>query len=270
MRSLIAIPARLESSRLPRKLLLAETGRPLICHTVDTALQAMERSGGRIAQVLVATDSEEILEAVTQHVGGGAGCVRAVMTRADHASGSDRIAEAVQDAVSEIDTIINLQGDEPTLEPETVMLLLDRLEEDAPRQRPADIATLVYPIHDEEAFVNPNLVKCVFAEDGTALYFSRSPIPFDRDRERNEDAPIAYGHVGLYAYRRASLERFVRLGPGALEQRERLEQLRALESGMRIVVGTLSTPPRKGIDTREDYEAFVRSQASISSGTKPI
>lgn len=258
MRSVIAIPARLASSRLPQKLLLTETGLPLICHTVDCATRAMDLSQGQIAQIIVATDSQEIADAVTRHAADRAETVRAVMTRSDHASGSDRIAEAVQGCPSDIDAILNLQGDEPTLEPQTILTLLELLASNADTRRPADIATLVYPLRDMSMFTNPNLVKCVFAKDGTALYFSRAPIPHDRDGAIEKSEPLGYGHVGVYAYRRESLERFVAMPQGILEQREKLEQLRALENGMRIVVGQLPEPPPKGIDTRDDYDAFVR------------
>lgn len=257
MKSVIAIPARLQSSRLPRKLLLEETGRPLICHTVEAAVKACAASNGAITGIVVATDDQAIADSVQAYSSRNEWDVRAILTRTDHTSGSDRIAEAVSGWPHDVDAVINLQGDEPEADPSTILSVHKLLEQYQSGSMPADIATLIYPLDNQSDFENPNLVKAVFASDGTALYFSRSPIPHHRVDTRRTTDIIGYGHVGLYAYRRDSLERFVSLPKGSLEEHEKLEQLRALEHGMRIVVGQLTAPPAKGIDTAEDYQAFV-------------
>ncbi len=250
MKAAIIIPARLKSERLAGKILLAETGIPLICHTAMAAARIRDMSGGLFREVIVAADHEDTIVAVEEfnrekNIG-----VRAVMTREDHASGSDRIAEAAATLGSDIDAVLNLQGDEPEIDPAPVLALAHSMA-----AADADIGTLVFPVHDAEEAANPNLVKVVIGEGGRALYFSRSPIPYVR--EHNASAPY-YGHVGIYLYRRAALERFVRLPAGLLEQTEKLEQLRALENGMRIFALAMNTKPEKGIDTPDDYAAFVK------------
>ncbi|MDR0362161.1 MAG: 3-deoxy-manno-octulosonate cytidylyltransferase [Planctomycetota bacterium] len=250
MRGVIVIPARLEANRLPRKLLLAETGMPLICHTVLAAARVRDASGGLFREVVVAADAEEICAAVERldrERGIGA---RAMMTRRDHASGSDRIAEAAAGLSPEIDAVLNLQGDEPEIDAGEVLALARLFA-----ASDADIATLVYPVTDLRDRENPALVKAALGAGGRALYFSRADIPFRRDGGSTDQS--SYGHVGIYLYRRSSLERFVALPPGKLELTEKLEQLRALENGMTIIARIADSRPPKGIDTREDYDAFL-------------
>ncbi|MBN2710843.1 MAG: 3-deoxy-manno-octulosonate cytidylyltransferase [Planctomycetes bacterium] len=257
MSCVIIIPARLESTRLPRKLLLDDTGLPLICHTVRTAVDALNKSKGLIAEVVVAADDKSILEAVNTFCASENLPARGIMTRKDHPSGSDRIAEVVATLPGDVDSVINLQGDEPEMEPDYIIQLGGLLARSLSNGSMPDIATLVHPIHEAADFSNPNLVKCVFGTEGRALYFSRSPIPCDRDRAKAAGDVLGYGHMGIYAYKRDSLMKFISLPQGELEKTEKLEQLRALENGMSIAVGAIDGPPPKGIDTREDYEAFV-------------
>jgi 3-deoxy-manno-octulosonate cytidylyltransferase (CMP-KDO synthetase) len=234
-RILVLIPARMAATRLPGKPLLEMAGLPMIVHVLRRAEAA------RIGRVAVATDTAEIAAAVTAHGG------RAVMTRANHPSGSDRIFEALGslDPGGEVEIVVNLQGDFPTISPDNIRDVL------APLADPAvDIATLAAEIHTEEEALNPNVVKAVGSPIGPrrlrALYFTRATAP-------HGDGP-RYHHIGLYAYRRAALERFVRLAPSPLEQQEKLEQLRALEAGMRIDIGLVDSVPR-GVDTPADLEA---------------
>ncbi len=257
MRAIVVIPARLSSTRLPRKLLLDETGLPLICHTLETAAAACALAPKRFTEALVATDDEEIYAAVQRHAARRGLTARAVMTRPDHASGSDRVAEAVAELPDFIETVVNLQGDEPELDPAHIVRLAERLGEG--KDGPA-LATLAYPIVDGAMYRDPGVVKVVVDNRGEALYFSRAPIPHLRD---SEAVPAdALGHVGIYAYGRRALQRYVGLPPGRLEQTEKLEQLRALENGMKIAVEILPTRPAPGVDTPADYAAFVARQAA--------
>ena len=233
--SLIVIPARLAASRLPDKPMAEIAGEPMIVHVWRRAIEA------ECGPVLVATDADAVLDAVAKAGG------EAVMTRPDHASGSDRIHEALQQADPErrIDTIVNLQGDLPTLDPSLVRACVAALE-----QGDADIGTIAAEIVREEERTNPNVVKVVgspLPRGGVlnALYFTRATAP-------HGDGPL-YHHIGMYAYRRAALERFVALPPSPLETREKLEQLRALEAGLRIHVGLVDTVPL-GVDTPADLE----------------
>jgi 3-deoxy-manno-octulosonate cytidylyltransferase (CMP-KDO synthetase) len=233
-RILVLIPARMAATRLPGKPLLDIAGLPMIVHVLRRA----EAAG--IGRAAVATDTPEIAAAVTAHG------FEAVMTRADHPSGSDRIHEALGklDPEGGVEFIVNLQGDFPTILPEHIRSVL------APLADPAvDIATLAAEIHTEEEASNPNVVKAIGSPLGPrrlrALYFTRATAPYG--------VGPRYHHVGLYAYRRAALERFVALPPSALEQQEKLEQLRALEAGMRIDVSLVDTVPR-GVDTPADLE----------------
>jgi 3-deoxy-manno-octulosonate cytidylyltransferase (CMP-KDO synthetase) len=237
-RTLVLIPARMAATRLPGKPLLDIAGLPMIVHVLRRAEAA------KIGSVAVATDTPEIAAAVTAHGG------KAVMTRADHPSGSDRIYEALctLDPRGEAEIVINLQGDFPTISPDHIRDVL------APLGDPAvDIATLAAEIHTEEESTNPNVVKAVGAPIGArrlrALYFTRATAPWG-------DGP-RYHHIGLYAYRRAALERFVALPPSPLERQEKLEQLRALEAGMRIDIAIVDTVPR-GVDTPADLETTRR------------
>jgi 3-deoxy-manno-octulosonate cytidylyltransferase (CMP-KDO synthetase) len=233
-RSLIVIPARLKAMRLPDKPLADIHGDPMIVHCWRRAMAA------ELGRVVVATDSDQIIQAV--RAAGG----EAVMTRADHVSGSDRVFEAVNrvDPDGDFEFIINLQGDLPTLEPRLVTQCLAPLLDKGPH-----IATIAAEIKDPEERTNPNVVKAIGTPIGPnrlrALYFSRATAP-------SGDGPL-YHHIGIYAYRRAALERFVALRPSPLEKRERLEQLRALEDNMRIDVGIVDTIPL-GVDTPADLE----------------
>lgn len=238
---LVLIPARMAATRLPGKPLADIGGMPMIVHVLRRAEAAA------IGRVAVATDAPEIAKAVASHGG------EVVMTRTDHPSGSDRIHEAVNklDPARQTSLVINLQGDFPTIQPAQIRAVL------APLTDPAvDIATLAAEIHTEEESTNPNVVKVVGSPAGPArlraLYFTRATAPYG-------DGP-RYHHIGLYAYRRAALERFVALPPSPLEQREKLEQLRALEAGMRIDVTVVDNVPR-GVDTPADLETARRTLA---------
>ncbi len=233
------IPARLASTRLPDKPLADIHGVPMIVHVWRRAMEA------EAGPVVVACAEQAIAEAVT--AAGG----RAVLTDPAHASGSDRIFEALEtvDPEGRHDAVVNLQGDLPTLDPAMVRAVLRPLAEG-----PADIATLAVEIRAPEERRNPNVVKAAVSfPDGAsiakALYFSRCPVPWDGG---NEALPL-YHHIGIYAYRRAALARFVALPPSPLELRERLEQLRALEAGLRIDVARVDTLPL-GVDTPADLE----------------
>jgi 3-deoxy-manno-octulosonate cytidylyltransferase (CMP-KDO synthetase) len=222
------------ATRLPGKPLLDIAGKPMIVQVLDRARAA------NVGPVVVATDSEEIAAAV--HKAGG----HAVMTRADHASGSDRIFEALEEVDRErrIDFVVNVQGDLPTIDAEDIRAALDPLADPA-----VDIATIAAEIRNDDERTNPNVVKVVGSPVGPkrlhALYFTRATAPWGEGPH--------YHHIGLYAYRRAALERFVRLAPSPLERREKLEQLRALEAGMRIDVAVVGGVPL-GVDTPADLD----------------
>lgn len=233
-RVLVLIPARMAASRLPGKPLADVGGRPMI---VEVARRAVAAGIGRVA---VATDAPEIADAVR------AAGFEAVMTRADHPSGSDRIFEALGrlDPAGAVEIVVNVQGDLPTIAPQTIRSALVPLAEPA-----VDIATLAAEITREEERADPNVVKVVGSPAGEgllrALYFTRATAPYG-------EGPL-YHHIGLYAYRRSALARFVALPPSPLEQREKLEQLRALEAGMRIDVAVVDAVPH-GVDTPEHLE----------------
>lgn len=241
MRTAIIIPARYASSRLPGKPLLRATGKYLIQHVYEQALQAR-----CAADVVVATDDQQILSAVRSFGG------RALMTCADHASGTDRVAEAA--AQLDADLIVNLQGDEPLVNPDSLDYVAELLE----RNRQADMATLAVPLSSAEQWRNPNCVKVVIGDCGQALYFSRSPIPHVRDGEPDfRCQPFQFfQHLGLYAYRRQFLLQLATLPPSPLEEIEKLEQLRVLALGRRIQVGVVREHAI-GVDTPEDYRRFV-------------
>ena len=239
------IPARLQSSRLPRKLLLNETGRPLIQYVweIASACEALD-------EVIVATDSEEIRDTVVAFGG------RAELT-GDHHSGTDRIAEVVARDCSDSDIIINLQGDEPELEADTISALVDTI-----RDSDLPMATVAAPIHDAAVVTSPDCVKVVLNDHRQAMYFSRAPIPFLRDGQLADAVAGGpwYLHVGLYAYRRQFLLDLTQMPVSSLEQLEKLEQLRALQSGAGIGVA-LVPAAAVGIDTAADYAAFVARQS---------
>jgi len=231
---LVLIPARLSSTRLPRKPLADIHGWPMIVHVWRRAVEA------DVGEVVVAADDASIVE-VVEAAGG-----RAVLTRPDHASGSDRIAEALArlDPERRYDAVVNVQGDLPTIEPEAVRAAAALLAD-----AQVDIATLATPIRRAEERDDPNVVKAVGAALSErrlrALYFTRATAPWGPGELLH--------HIGLYAYRREALERFVALPPSPLELRERLEQLRALEAGMRIDIALVDVAPL-GVDTAEDLE----------------
>jgi 3-deoxy-manno-octulosonate cytidylyltransferase (CMP-KDO synthetase) len=241
---IVLIPARMASTRLPGKPLAEIAGQPMIVHVLRRAEAA------KLGPVVVATDSPEIAAAVDKSGG------RAVMTRADHGSGSDRIFEALGkvDPRGEARIVVNVQGDLPTIDPAHIAAALGPLSDPA-----VDIATIAVEITKPEERTNPNVVKIAGSPVGPgrlrALYFSRATVPWG-------DGPL-YHHIGLYAYRRAALERFVRLPASPLEQREKLEQLRALEAGIRIDVAIVDTVPL-GVDTPEDLET---ARAMLTSKT---
>ena len=241
--SLIVIPARMASSRLPRKMLLRETGKSLLQHTFEAAGRATRPSG-----VCVATDHEEIAADVRSF--GGA----AQMTSPACASGTDRVAEIARQR-PDVDIFVNVQGDEPELAGHSIDLVIELLEHDPT----LSMSTLATPIRRREQLQDPACVKVVFDARGRALYFSRSPIPFARewnDELLDQNPPNFFQHVGLYAYRRDFLLKIAQMPPARLEQLEKLEQLRVLNAGHAIAVGVVDEPT-VGIDTREDYDAFV-------------
>ena len=252
---LVVIPARMASTRLPGKPLADIGGEPMIVHVWRRAREA------DIGRVVVACAEAEIAEAVRAHGG------EAVLTRPDHPSGTDRVFEAlggVQGAGA-CDAVVNLQGDLPAIEPAAIRAAVDALADAA-----VDIATLVAETSDPGERDDPNVVKAIvsFAGPGSgaravgrALYFTRAAAP--------SGAGPLYHHVGLYAYRRAALERFVRLPPSALEKRERLEQLRALEAGMRIDAALVDTVPA-AVDTPADLAGMRRLFAARQGGTQVV
>ena len=225
-------------------------GKPLIQGVVERA-----RKAALLDEVLVATDDKRILDAVT-----GMGN-KAVMTRPDHPSGTDRVAEAVQGLA--VDVVVNVQGDEPLVEP----ALIDSLVIMVQTQTELDMATAATPIAEESEMNNPSVVKVVWNELGHALYFSRSPIPYVRDRPGSCERGLHWRHVGIYAYRKSFLQRLVKQPPSALEKAERLEQLRALHIGARI--GVVETGEQGlGVDTPEDIprvEEALRRRIAISN-----
>jgi 3-deoxy-manno-octulosonate cytidylyltransferase (CMP-KDO synthetase) len=239
VRALAVIPARYASTRFPGKPLANRTGKPLIQHVVEQA-----RLAKRVGRIIVATDDQRIAEVVRGF--GGEVC----MTREDHPNGTSRIAEVVQ-GIAEADSriVVNVQGDEPEIEPAVIDELVDGLLADGD----APMATLASDFAPGEDASNPNIVKLILNQRGRAMYFSRSLIPYDRDKRGI--TPLK--HPGLYAYRRDFLLKYVTLPATPLEQIEQLEQLRALEHGYAIAV--VKTQVRHhGIDTPEQYEAFVQ------------
>ncbi|GAB1384251.1 3-deoxy-manno-octulosonate cytidylyltransferase [Burkholderiales bacterium] len=249
----VLIPARLASTRLPNKPLADIGGKPMIVRVAARA----ERSGA--AQVVVAADAPEILAACAAHG------VRAIPTRADHASGSDRLAEACATlGLDGADVVVNVQGDEPLIDPG----LIDAVAGLLSNQSLAPMGTAAHAIESVEDFVNPNVVKLLTDAQGLALTFSRAPLPWWRDGFAGgitalpaQPAPLR--HIGIYSYRAAFLRAFARLAPAPLEQCEALEQLRALWHGHRIAVHVTAQPPGPGVDTPED---LARVRARFAAG----
>lgn len=248
MRFKVVIPARYASTRLPGKPLADICGKPMVVRV----LEAANRSGAD--DIWVATDDDRVIEAVMTHGGG------AVMTRADHPSGTDRIAEVAQQmAWDDNDIVVNVQGDEPLIDPALIAQVAQALEND----RSAAMATAGFPLRDAADLFNPSVVKVVTDQQGRALYFSRAPIPWHRDgfaASRNF-LPANYApwrHVGIYAYRVSFLHRFGSMTPAPIEQAESLEQLRALWHGEKIVVVKCAIEPAAGVDTQADLDDVRR------------
>jgi len=239
----VLIPARLASTRLPDKPLADIAGIPMVVRVAQRAEQSAA------AQVVVATDSARIADACSAHG------VRAVLTRADHPSGSDRLAEACELlGLEQEDLVVNVQGDEPLIDPALIDAVADLLA-----KRPhASMSTAAHPIATVDEFRNPNVVKVVLQADGIALYFSRAPIPWWRDgfaagiTALPDPAPLR--HIGIYGYRAGFLRAFPRMPQAPVESCEALEQLRALWHGHRIAVHVTPTDPGAGVDTPEDLE----------------
>jgi 3-deoxy-manno-octulosonate cytidylyltransferase (CMP-KDO synthetase) len=245
--AIAVIPARFGSTRFPGKPLANRTGKPLIQHVVERVMQAR-----RIGRVVVATDDQRIFDAVT------AFDAEAVMT-GEHPNGTSRIAEALHhldptgQRYPDSAIVVNVQGDEPEIDAAVIDGLVDALAGDAD----APMATVASPLSDPDEAADPNIVKVVVDRRSRAMYFSRSPIPYHRDVEPPTAGPDHLKHLGVYAYRRAFLQTYVSLPSTPLELAEKLEQLRALEHGHPIAVIRAHTT-HVGIDTPEQYEAFVR------------
>jgi len=236
--AIAVIPARFSSTRFPGKIVASATGKPLVQHVVERA-----RKAKRLRDVIVATDDVRIVEALRPFE------TRCVMTSPKHVSGTDRIAEVAQSISDGI--IVNVQGDEPEIEPQTIDSLVDTLEKGG-----SNMATAATPFAEEADAADPNLVKVVVSLDGKALYFSRSIIPFQRDRS-GEGQPTYYLHQGIYAYRREFLLQLASWPPTPLELCEKLEQLRVLEHGCSMDV-IITRRAVHGIDTPEQYAEFVQ------------
>jgi 3-deoxy-manno-octulosonate cytidylyltransferase (CMP-KDO synthetase) len=239
------IPARFGSTRFPGKIIARANGKPLVQHVVERA-----RLSRSVREVIVATDDERVAKALKPFG------TRCVMTRADHASGTDRVAEVARELSDQI--IVNVQGDEPEIDPNTINQLVRRLESTGD-----DMATAATPFPANVDPSDPNLVKVVLDLDDRALYFSRSKIPFLRDSTPGNSAAY-YLHQGIYAYRREFLLEFASWHPTALETAEKLEQLRVLEHGKSIhVIRTRRAV--HGIDTEEQYKAFAKRYKEVAS-----
>ena len=234
----VIIPARYASTRFPGKPLVDLGGKPMVVRVCERAA----KSGA--SRVHVATDDERVASAAKAHG------FEVVMTRADHASGTDRLAEAAALLkLGENDIVVNVQGDEPLIEPELIRQVADRL-------RDADMSTACHAIHDAASLANPNVVKVVMDASGNALYFSRSRIPYPREGDA-----VCYRHAGIYAYRVGFLRRFAALEPAPLEKAEALEQLRALWHGHRIAVVVSETDIPPGVDTPQDLQTVLSRMA---------
>lgn len=250
----VVIPARFASTRLPGKPLADIAGRPMVVRVADQA----RASGAR--EIWVATDHEGVAEAVRQHQ------YNVVMTRTDHASGTDRIAEVASKLRWDDSTIVvNVQGDEPRIAPQLIRLVAQQLQDHSQ----ASIATLCHTISDDQEFFDPNVVKVVCDQSGYALYFSRAPIPYARDafRASSELPPgfPAFRHIGIYAYRVSFLGDYSSFKPCPLETFEALEQLRAMWYGHKIAVAVTRQAPEAGVDTLADLER-VRMLFGATSG----
>lgn len=245
----VVIPARLGSRRFPRKVLARDTGKYLVEHVWERVVGFTGSKRVPVSRVLIATDSEEVLEAAR---GFGA---EARMTSPDHVSGTDRVAEVARDLRDRF--IINVQGDEPLIAHEDLELLLELFEGSNADGESTVMTTLVSQRGDPEGFADPNIVKAVVGRGGRALYFSRSPVPYAEGIRTAGGRLSWWQHIGIYAYRRDFLLRLTGLEPTPIEKRERLEQLRALDHGHTIRVGE-ARGRHLGIDTEEEYHSFVQ------------
>ena len=246
MKVIACIPARYSSTRFPGKVLAKATGKYLIQHTYEKACMAKLPE-----KVIIAADDRKVLDAAMSF---GAECV---MTSAKHESGTDRIAEAVKEV--EADIIVNVQGDEPEIDPASIdyiaQLLIDNSD--------AQMATLATAITTVEQVMDPNVVKVVLDKAGRAIYFSRSPIPYDRENPINPKIEHYLRHIGIYAYRMDFLQKYTTLKQTPLEKTEKLEQLRVIENGFAIMAGIVKQVA-DGIDTPEQYAEFVKRQTTLS------
>jgi len=238
----VVIPARYASARLPGKPLLEIAGKPMVIRVAEQA----HKSGAE--RVVIATDFDKIMQVAEENN------VEAIMTRVDHISGTDRIAEVAQKLNwNDDDIVVNVQGDEPLIDPQLIQEVALTLA----HNRDAVMATACHAIHDEAAMLNPNVVKVVMDTEGNALYFSRSPIPYPRDDAHKQNIK-AHRHIGIYAYRVGFLKQYAELSVTELEQIESLEQLRVLHHGYKIAVTITNNAPATGVDTQEDLD-YVRS-----------
>lgn len=238
----VVIPARYASTRLPGKPLLDIGGKPMVIRVAEQA----NKSGAD--DVIIATDVEKIIQVAQAHA------VAAVLTRVDHLSGTDRIAEVAQTlAWDDDDIVVNVQGDEPLIDPQLIQEVAITLA----NSNNAVMATACHAIHDEASMRNPNIVKVVMDTEGNALYFSRSPIPYPRDDIYKQHIK-AYRHIGIYAYRVGFLKQYTDLKVTELEQIESLEQLRVLYHGYKIAVSITKNAPASGVDTQADLDAVRR------------
>lgn len=238
---IVVIPARMASSRLPEKPLADIGGKPMVVRVAERAAQSAA------SRVIVATDDERIASACRAHA------IEVVMTRADHPSGTDRLAEvAALLSLPDDAIVVNVQGDEPLIEPALINQLAQLMA-----QRPVPMATVAHRIHSAAEMFNPNVVKVVLDKHGKALYFSRAPIPYARDAFAADSSELpaglpVYRHIGMYAYRAGLLHTYNSLSPAPLEQFEALEQLRMLWHGFDIMVECIAEAPSAGVDTPED------------------
>ena len=243
MKIIVVIPARYGSSRFAGKVLARETGKYLVQHTYERALCAKT-----VDRALIATDDQRVMNACAEFGG------ECVMTSISHQSGTDRIAEAV--AKLDVDIIVNLQADEPEIDPNYIDRVVGLLADNPD----VGMATLLAPFEAADDVANPNIVKCITGKDGKAIYFSRSVTPYDRVASGVGDIGNYKRHLGIYAYRKRFLMDYTAMEPSFLEQTEKLEQLRAIENGHTILTATVEKA-WDGIDTQEQYQAFVERMA---------
>ena len=250
MRFVVIIPARYGSSRFPGKPLVDINGKPMVRHVIDRAFEAGAERG------ILATDSQDIATAAASQC-------EVCMTRDDHNSGTERLAEVIESlGLADNTVIVNVQGDEPFVPAKNIRQVATNLVQNSQ----VEMATLSTPFKDEAEISNPNMVKVVVNKDGEALYFSRSAIPYDRAAMLENSQPLNpaeyFRHIGLYAYSARYIKQYVSYAPSALEQTESLEQLRALWYGDKIHVDVASAPPPVGIDTPEDLKALLNTLAT--------